>query len=331
MLKKMINNAQIDLDIIPIDPLLIKSGQSTVSGTDMTFVRTYHHDGEEEPFIPGSSLKGMIRSYAEKICRSLRDDPVPVCLPYLDPKNKHGVGEERQFSCGLQFEKFKEKKPIIPSTDIYRFSCPACRLFGSHDFVGRFATADAYISDNFRSQDRPVFEIRDGVAIDRLTGGTAAKYDFEVLTRGEFSTSLNIRNFELWQMGLVALVLRDMEEGLIRIGFGKSRGLGRFKIKITAFKITYYHRNVSNLSGIYALATERERNQYGFFLESGEGSFSLSNAKPNGLRYEYELKDIWKEAFEPSVKDFVRFIEEVKWPDELETYLKGGGNVISPS
>lgn len=336
MLKKMINNAQIDLEIIPIDPLLIKSGQATVGGVDMSFVRTYHHNGDEEPFIPGSSLKGMIRSYGEKICRSLRDDPVPVCLPYLDPKKTPGSGEERQFSCGLQFEKYKSEReqPVIPSPDIYRFSCPTCRLFGSLDFVGRFATADTYLSDTFRSQQgRPVFEIRDGVAIDRLTGGTAggAKYDLEVLTRGEFSTTFNIRNFELWQMGLVALVLRDMEAGLVRIGFGKSRGLGRFEIKITAFKLTYYHRNVSNLSGIYALATERERNQYGFFLESGEGSFPLSNAKPNGLRYEYELKDIWKEAFEPAVKDFVRFIEEVKWPYELETYLKGGGNVISPS
>ena len=84
MLKKMINSALIDMEIIPIDPLLIKSGQATVGGVDMAFVRTYRFGGKDEPFIPGSSIKGMIRSYAEKICRSLRDDPVPVCLPYVD-------------------------------------------------------------------------------------------------------------------------------------------------------------------------------------------------------------------------------------------------------
>lgn len=107
MLKKMINSAQIDFDIIPIDPLLIKSGQATVGGVDMSFVRTYRFGEKEEPFIPGSSLKGMIRSYAEKICRSLRDDPVPVCLPYLEPgKEQHG--EHRQASCGLCFEKYKK-------------------------------------------------------------------------------------------------------------------------------------------------------------------------------------------------------------------------------
>ena len=325
MLKRIVNSARIDLEIIPIDPLLIKSGQATVGGVDMSFVRTYHHGGDEEPFIPGSSLKGMIRSYAEKICRSLRDDPVPVCLPYLNPKDKADRGEEGQFSCGLRFEKFKKdnKQPIVPSPDVYRLSCPACRLFGSHGFIGRFATSDAYLTDGFRSQGRPVFEIRDGVAIDRLTGGTAggAKYDLEVLTRGEFCTTLDVRNFERWQMGLIALVLRDMEEGLVRIGFGKSRGLGRFKMRITAFQITYYHRKVSTLSGLFSLCTEKERSQYGFFPESEEGAFPLSQTEPKGLRYEYDLKETWKEALAPAVKDLVRFIESVEWPNALEEYL----------
>ncbi len=83
MLKKMVNNAVVSLEIVPIDPMLIKSGQASISGANMSFVRSYHFGEREEPFIPGSSLKGMIRSYAEKICRSLRDKPAPVCLPYL--------------------------------------------------------------------------------------------------------------------------------------------------------------------------------------------------------------------------------------------------------
>lgn len=56
MLKKMINSARIELDIIPIDPLLIKSGQATVGGVDMAFVRAFRSGDENEPFIPGSSL-----------------------------------------------------------------------------------------------------------------------------------------------------------------------------------------------------------------------------------------------------------------------------------
>lgn len=331
MLKKIINNARIEMDIIPIDPLLIKSGQASVSGVDMAFVRTYRSGEKDEPFIPGSSLKGVIRSYAEKICRSLKDDPVPVCLPYLKPKGKAEKGEERQYSCGLLFEKFKKDKKLetVPTPDVYRLSCPACRLFGSHCFIGRLATSDAYLTESFKAQGRPVFEIRDSVAIDRITGGVAnGPFDLEVLTRGEFGTSLDIRNFERWQLGMIALVLRDMEEGLVRIGFGKSRGLGRFKARITHFGITYYHRKPDTLSGLYSLCSD-DRQQYGLFKESKENAFVLPQAEPNGLRNEYDLTDSWKTALAPAVNDLIGYIETVSWPTDLEKYLEGGGHAVS--
>ena len=334
MLKKIINSARIEMEIIPIDPLLIKSGQASVSGVNMAFVRTYRNGEKDEPFIPGSSLKGVIRSYAEKICRSLKDSPVPVCLPYLDPKDKAEKGEERQYSCGLLFEKFKKDKNLktVPTPDVYSLSCPACRLFGSHCFIGRLATSDAYLTESFKAQGRPVFEIRDGVAIDRITGGVAnGPFDLEVLTRGEFTTSLDIRNFERWQLGLVALVLRDMEEGLVRIGFGKSRGLGRFKARITCFGITYYHRKPDTLSGLHALCSDNDRQQYGFFEESKKNAFELPQAEPNGLRNEYDLTDNWKTALAPAVNDLIRYIETVSWPTDLEKYLEGGGHAVSAS
>ena len=331
MLKRIINSARIEMEIIPIDPLLIKSGQASVSGVNMAFVRTYRSGERYEPFIPGSSFKGVIRSYAEKICRSLKDGPVPVCLPYLDPKDKAEKGEERQYSCGLLFEKFKKDKKIetVPTPDVYRLSCPVCRLFGSHGFIGRLATSDAYLTKSFKVQGL-VFEIRNGVAIDRITGGVAnGPFDMEVLTRGEFSTSLDIRNFERWQLGLIALVLRDMEEGLIRIGFGKSRGLGRFKARITRFGIIYYHQKPDTLSGLHALCPENDRKQYGLFEESEKNAFKLPQAETNGLRNEYDLTDNWKTALAPAVDELIRYIETVSWPTDLEEYLKGGGHAVS--
>jgi len=331
MLKKLINSARIEMKIIPIDPLLIKSGQASVSGVNMAFVRTYRNGEKDEPFIPGSSLKGVIRSYAEKICRSLKDSPVPVCLPYLDPKNKAEKGEDRQYSCGLLFEKFKKDKnqKTVPTPDVYRLSCPACRLFGSQCFIGRFATSDAYLTKSFKAQGLPVFEIRDGIAINRITGGVAnGPFDLEVLTRGEFTTSLDIRNFERWQLGLVALVLRDMEEGLVRIGFGKSRGLGRFKARITRFGINYYHRKPGTLSGLYSLCSD-DRQQYGLFRESEENAFVLPQAETNGLRNEYDLTDNWKTALAPAVKDLVQYIETVSWPTDLEKYIEGEKHAVS--
>lgn len=329
MLKRMINNAAIELDIIPIDPLLVKSGQATVGGVDMSFVRTHHFGQQEEPFLPGSSLKGMIRSYAEKICRSLRAEPVPVCLPYLKPRDARG-SESRQASCGLQFETYKKRNKQEPplSPDIYSRSCPACRLFGSLGFASRFATSDAYLTDEFKKTGNAVFEIRDGVAIDRVTGGAAsgAKYDLEVLTRGEFGTRLELRNFERWQLGLIGLVLRDMEQGLMRIGFGKSRGLGRFKARIKAFKVSYYGAPSSYLSGLGVLCTDKENHDYGFFQEDLNKAWKLPKPQNgSGLRSVYDISANWKEALETALFDLNNYIKGVKWPQILESYIEGRG------
>jgi CRISPR/Cas system CSM-associated protein Csm3 (group 7 of RAMP superfamily) len=71
MLKKLVNEAYCTLRITTTGPLLIKSGQATISGPDMTPVLTLRN-GRQEVFIPGSSLKGVFRSHVEKIVCSLK-------------------------------------------------------------------------------------------------------------------------------------------------------------------------------------------------------------------------------------------------------------------
>ena len=70
MLKKLVNEASFTLRITTTGPLLIKSGQPTISGPDMTPVLTFRN-GQREVFLPGSSLKGVFRSHLEKITCSL--------------------------------------------------------------------------------------------------------------------------------------------------------------------------------------------------------------------------------------------------------------------
>jgi CRISPR-associated protein Csm3 len=321
MLKKLVNHAVVELNISPIDPMLIKSGQATVSGVDMSFVKTYKHGQEAEPFIPGSSMKGLVRSYAEKICRSLRAEPVPVCLPYLDFERAN-QNERAQASCGSRFERFQDKDNI-PSSEVYRLSCPACRLFGSQRFLGRLATSDGYITEEFKKNAKPLLEVRDGVAIDRLTGGTAgnAKYDLEVLTKGEFGTQIEIQNFERWQLGLLGLVIRDMTEGLVRIGMGKSRGLGRIQTTVTGFRITYFGKPQENLVGMAPLVSEEEAGNYGFFRETGSVS-ALPDKTRQGLRYTYDLTSTWQAALDPAVADLVAYVDQVAWPQEIDTHME---------
>jgi hypothetical protein len=79
------------------------------------------------------------------------------------------------------------------------------------------------------------------VGIDRFTGGAAhgAKFELEVITEGVFATTLHLRNFELWQLALVGFVLQDLADGLIRIGMGKSRGLGKVRGEVQQVRIDF--------------------------------------------------------------------------------------------
>jgi len=216
-------------------------------------------------------------------------------------------------------EKEKDKKIKFRTAAIYNTSCPVCRLFGAHNYIGRLATSDAYLTEEYKD-NRHLFEIRDGVAIDRLTGGTAggAKYDFEVLTKGEFETSVDIRNFERWQLGLIGLVLRDMEDGLIRLGFGKSRGLGKIKAEIKEFKIISYNKPLDTLSGIMSHCTEDDKRNYGFFTETDTVKDDpMPECEKKGLRYEYTITEDWKNLLEPAVNDLVAFVETDNWPEKI--------------
>ena len=48
-----------------------------------------------------------------------------------------------------------------------------------------------------------------------------------------FETDIHLRNFEIWQLGMLFVVLQDMEDELIRIGSGRSRGLGKVTARVS--------------------------------------------------------------------------------------------------
>jgi CRISPR-associated RAMP protein (TIGR02581 family) len=210
----------------------------------MTPVLT-RRNGEEQVYIPASSLKGTFRSHIEKVIRTLRPDDVVVADPFK-PDNAPDQ------SCGAWFEQRKKANggQELPTDVIYRDSDPVARLFGSHFFIGRVSIGDAYLvdtttgeylQDTARNKRLPT-EQRDGVGIDRLTGGAypRAKFELEVVAAGTvFRCRVLLRNFECWQLGAVLLVVQDMSDELVRIGSGKSRGLGAIQASVDS--ITIHH------------------------------------------------------------------------------------------
>lgn len=238
MLKKLVNEAFCTLQITTTGPLLVKSGHASISGPDMTPVLTWR-GGRQEVFLPGSSLKGVFRSHLEKIVCSLK--PRVVCYPFEGSEDKQADVQQRQQyyrdSCGGMFNQYAKRsednrRRLEERTDlVYAASCPTCRLFGSTGFIGRLAISDAYLASN----SKELKEQRDGVGIDRLTGGAShgAKFELEVVSSDVvFETDIHLRNFEIWQLGMLFVMLQDMEDELVRIGSGRSRGLGKVKATV---------------------------------------------------------------------------------------------------
>lgn len=287
MLKRQVCGVAIDLKLQPIDPILIKSGYATVMGPDMAFVRT-RRNGREEVFLPGSSLKGVLRGHSERICRTLQTGR--VCIPYLGLGGDAAHGADAIRFCGKRFDLMNSKPP---SHQVYAQSCPMCRLFGSTHFIGRLAVGDAYAVGN-----APQPEPRDGVGIDRYTGGAAkgAKFDLEVVTRGEFLTRIEIQNFEAWQLGLLGLLLGDLEDELVRIGSGKSRGLGRVRGVVDRFTLRYYGGQAPpEFRSLWDFLELDERQAYGVRQPQLPGSLPpLGEPLRRGIRWEYDLTGTYR-------------------------------------
>jgi CRISPR-associated RAMP protein (TIGR02581 family) len=225
MHKKLVNELRLTFLIRPQGPLLIKSGREAGADPtllDMNFVRTTHAELGRTVYLPGSSLKGTLRSYCEKIGRTVG---LGVCNP-LDMKS----------SCGRRWERTAK---TASGAEIYQKLCPICRIFGHTVMASHVHFSDAYPTLE-TVKDVNETEERDGVAIDRVSGAVAVgPFQLEVVTRGAFAASLTLRNFQLWQVGLLAVALRDLADGRVPLGFARSRGLGRVSMDYDRLEISY--------------------------------------------------------------------------------------------
>ncbi|MBX0329711.1 CRISPR-associated RAMP protein [Oscillochloris sp. ZM17-4] len=245
MLKRLVNEARFTLTITTTGPLLIKSGYATLTGPDMTPVLTYRN-GRAEVFIPGSSLKGVVRSHIEKIIRTIRPNEIVVA----DPFKKDGPDQSVSSWLQERKNKLKEAGGEIDNATAYADSDPAARLFGSTFYSGRVSIGDAYL--DAKAAIRPT-EQRDGVGIDRLTGGAyrGAKFELEVVTAGTtFHTDVLLRNFECWQLGALLLVVEDLEDELLRLGSGTSRGLGAVKGSVAEVRTHHLGQTPGREAGV---------------------------------------------------------------------------------
>lgn len=223
------NSAVLRIRIETVTPLLIRAGDTGLDpgGSDLKCVRTRHGAMDRTVYIPGSSLKGVLRSTAESMVRGHKWRGVEgACDPLA-----------RGSSCSDRVP------PDASSAEVHRLHCLACRLFGSLKMKGRASPRDMFpwrgegasLSDEDRATARAAnaTQVRFGVAINRISGGSSRGklFDQEAVPPGTaFWGDIALENYQAWQLGLLAAVFDDLDDGFAQLGSSKSRGLGVVKV-----------------------------------------------------------------------------------------------------
>lgn len=311
MHKRLVNHCTIDLSIIPDGPILIKSGREGADPTnpDMEFVRTFHRDGWSI-YLPGSSLKGAIRAHAERIVRTVGSDTNTKKVWASDPMKGDYLPKN------------------LAGHDVYQQSSFTDQMFGNTSIASRVRIEDAHPVDLTKLK----LEERNGVAIDRVFGSVAVgPFNYQVCTAGEFHTKIHLKNFTLAQLGLIGLVLRDLNDGWFGLGFAKSRGLGTVRVQYNSAVVQYpgcqfdsKTRKISQLGhsgewnstfllGVGEFLSDDEARKYGF--PKPDHQDSPVGAESMDLDFGAQLK--WSGDTESGVKDL--FMRSVRaWGEVLK-------------
>ncbi|MDA3898205.1 MAG: CRISPR-associated RAMP protein Csx7 [Desulfobacteraceae bacterium] len=189
-------------------------------------------EADGRPILPGSTLKGNFRAFAERLSEYLG---FTACLmdSSLSEKNcvsdenfrKTVVDEKSQKTVEKEFQALKTEDEKI--TWLSNNTCDICRLFGSP-----LQSSRIFFSDGTLTRWGQRIQIRDGVCIDRdtETARPGAKYDFEVVpAEAVFEVTIELENPNDRELPLIAAVLAEWESGF-RLGGFTSRGLGRVKL-----------------------------------------------------------------------------------------------------
>lgn len=190
---------------------------------------------DARPFIPGSSLRGVVRAHVERIVRTVE--------PWQPGQPREGRGacnptsEPEWCIPDPEMRKMKEDYQKLPkgfalpdewlARQIRNRICRVCQSFGSPWLASRIRILDLPLVPDSPGR----IERRDGVAIDRDLETVQHKYDFEVVPSGTaFQLHVIAENLSAAERGLLWLGLRELRDGGLSVGGFKGRGLGQVQV-----------------------------------------------------------------------------------------------------
>ena len=88
-----------------------------------------------------------------------------------------------------------------------------------------------------------IIVVSTAIVVWQFTGGAAENKLFNALaiTDATFEGTITVFGDELWMLGLIALLFKDLHDGLVRVGSGKTRGRGKVKGWLTQVEVKALH------------------------------------------------------------------------------------------
>jgi len=194
--------------------LHVGSGEEGVAAADKGVMKS----GDGVPFVPGSSLKGVFRSTAERLAEFVG---MTACL--LEPHAQCVTADQKKGEAARK--QIKDATGAAVDGLVAANACDICRFFGGPLAAGRISFTDAVI-DPASWPGR--VEVRDGVGLDRdsRTAVERIKFNFEVVPAGaRFRIRIVAENATNQERALLWAVLLEWSRGF-KLGGMTSRGLG---------------------------------------------------------------------------------------------------------
>jgi CRISPR/Cas system CSM-associated protein Csm3 (group 7 of RAMP superfamily) len=280
------------------------------------------------PLLPGASLRGVLRAQAERIARTLATLETegeseadaaqsfgrrcPACDPLRRPAGDEAAGALSLASCDALL------RGVAPTDEETEegLLCLACRLFGCERRGSRLRVEDTRGVERGRKR-------LDFLAIDRFTSGGRDGFKFDALASWQptFGVRLHVENPAEWELGWLALTLRDLAEGMLTVGFGAAKGFGH--VRAESFVVRHGYIGESDFAGPPELARRPPR--------ATSGLYRVLTWKTDEAQEREELQSLaraWVEEFHTKRRGFERGREELQLTKD--TYFGDGVSTLYP-
>ena len=209
---------QVKFDLIPHGSFLLNDPTYVDTGAEGTPKIAYSRTPAGHALIPATALRGWVRGRVRRILLTLLLQQKPELAQAIE----------------------KSDKLVKELVD---------EIFGHEGQRGKVWFDDA-VSAGVAERCSQTFN-----AVDRFTGGVAdtALFSVEGARCEKLSGAVWLRkSLKAWQKGILLLVVRDMLEGELGLGWGKSRGYGSFSVELTVRK-----QSIKNYSDLKELVHDK--------------------------------------------------------------------------